>query len=1181
VTDFGLARRVQGESKLTVSGQILGTPGFMAPEQARGEVDHVTPAVDIHALGAVLYYLLTGHPPFQADNAIDTLMQTVQEEPVPPRNLNAKVPRDLDTICLKCLRKDPSQRYGSAAEVAADLQRWLSGYAIVARPVSRTQQAWKWVRRNPLTASLSLLTLLSVVALAVISSIAYVRTARSLAVSDQRLYANQLMLASRELDARHRNQALWLLRETGQSHRGWEWHYLMRRCFPEQVVIREEPPNGRLVWPGGQRRLLEDSGTLRNPGDGTWTQPEAFLLRDLSADQRTAVGVDPTNATRVKLLDVVTGVVIRQWTIPVEHLHELVFSEDGQSVIAIWAQGQNLHWRAWRTESGEPGSEQYRESVCFAGMDLSRRWIAGDLVDGDHVRRVVWDADSGAEILRAASVESVIWGWQCMLEQPASDRIIVRDNNGDMEAKLDRPLRVFKLCQSPKGLRLVTVAASEQSATQHHVLQVWRWPGLTLEHTLTLDGQIADASISDDGRWLAAAASPPFGTCQALVWDLDTGELVRTLSPAGAPELQGVVFGREVRFQPGGWELAVRFSTRKGQLLWVVWPDFSGRSVEHYELPIANINGLAISDDGRHVAVRNSSDGNIQIVELEGHRDSENAGEGRAQRAELTKQVLTRPRVPFHYENSGKPWELVTPDGVKVVYTLPEIIPMMGVTNPGQIELQSANGSLIARLTGHVGLVTNLAFNADGTRLATISTSETASGRTSLFGIGVDWDADEFQQSAELKLWDVNNGRLLWTRRGHAGDVTDIAFSPDGRRLASAATPRFGTLYPAAEEGEVLIWDVESGQSLFALRGPSSGFSAVNFSQSGDRLAAVAGNQLWVWDGRALPESQPASAVQKPPIPNSMPSGASPSGVPVWSEDTEFAYLPVNECTAERFETLDRLPRLQSLQILPVTALEDPVRAPQSPVLNNLPPVRRLIMTSFPALDGSCLPAIARSQSLESVSAGQFIESVDFAELAQSPGLRDVDLRGQFGDMAVRGLAALSSLRSVRLEGPLRGDFLSDWGPLTQLESLSLHSPILNSSALSGLSQFPNLKHLELEIATVKADDLRVLGHLSHLESLAIVNLASEDVLLPLLIDLPGLRSLHLTSQPGGTLKLTRRELDMLPGNLEQLQLGIPIVDEGGQPLPRLAVLHYLLTRNPGLDVQYLGKRWSEQKISR
>src|SRR5690606_24279901 len=145
-------------------------------------------------------------------------------------------------------------------------------------------------------------------------------------------------------------------------------------------------------------------------------------------------------------------------------------------------------------------------------MDLSHRWIAGDLVDGDNVQRVVWDADSGTEILRSASVESVIWGRQCMLEQSASDHLIVHDKDGAHEANFDRPLRVFNLCQSSTGSRLVTVAASEQSATQQHVLQVWRWPGLTLEHTWTLEGQVADAAISDDGRWLAVAASPPFGT---------------------------------------------------------------------------------------------------------------------------------------------------------------------------------------------------------------------------------------------------------------------------------------------------------------------------------------------------------------------------------------------------------------------------------------------------------------------------------------------------------------------------------------------------------------------------------------------------------------------------------------------------------------------------------------------
>ena len=152
ITDFGLARQLDQQGQ-TQTGAIMGTPSYMAPEQAEGKKD-IGPPADVYALGAILYECLTGRPPFKAATALDTILQVVSDEPVPPRQLNAKVPADLETICLKCLQKEPSKRYGSAAELADDLGRFLAGEPIQARPVGRIEQAGKWVRRNPVVAAL-------------------------------------------------------------------------------------------------------------------------------------------------------------------------------------------------------------------------------------------------------------------------------------------------------------------------------------------------------------------------------------------------------------------------------------------------------------------------------------------------------------------------------------------------------------------------------------------------------------------------------------------------------------------------------------------------------------------------------------------------------------------------------------------------------------------------------------------------------------------------------------------------------------------------------------------------------------------------------------------------------------------------------------------------------------------
>src|SRR3954447_1005679 len=154
ISDFGLARRLEGGAALTLSGVPVGTPSYMAPEQALGRAAAVGPATDVYALGAILYELLTGRPPFRAATGAETVQQVISQEPAPPSRLNAQVPRDLETICLKCLHKEPARRYSSAEELADDLRRFGEGRPIQARRVGWSERTWRWSRRNPTVAAL-------------------------------------------------------------------------------------------------------------------------------------------------------------------------------------------------------------------------------------------------------------------------------------------------------------------------------------------------------------------------------------------------------------------------------------------------------------------------------------------------------------------------------------------------------------------------------------------------------------------------------------------------------------------------------------------------------------------------------------------------------------------------------------------------------------------------------------------------------------------------------------------------------------------------------------------------------------------------------------------------------------------------------------------------------------------
>jgi tetratricopeptide (TPR) repeat protein len=154
IADFGLAKRLEGEAGQTESGAVLGTPSYMAPEQAAGRSAQVGPAADTYALGALLYELLTGRPPFLGESPLDTVLQVRSQDPVPPRRLQPTLPRDLETICLKCLRKEPAKRYASAAALADDLRRFLAGRPVAARPAGVSERTWKWVQGRPAVAGL-------------------------------------------------------------------------------------------------------------------------------------------------------------------------------------------------------------------------------------------------------------------------------------------------------------------------------------------------------------------------------------------------------------------------------------------------------------------------------------------------------------------------------------------------------------------------------------------------------------------------------------------------------------------------------------------------------------------------------------------------------------------------------------------------------------------------------------------------------------------------------------------------------------------------------------------------------------------------------------------------------------------------------------------------------------------
>jgi serine/threonine protein kinase len=343
VTDFGLAKRLEGDTKLSQSGAIVGTPAYMAPEQAAGKKG-LTTAVDVYSLGAILYELLTGKPPFAGATTFDIMVQVMDKEPTPPRQLQSGIARDLETICLKCLQKDPQKRYGTSEALAEDLERFESGEPILARPTGSLERTLKWVRRRPLVASLLAAVVLVVIVGATVSSyfaveagnraeeaeknyglakektkLAQEKTQETLgALKDtqkarkqaeieqkraeknefttrQSLYVARINQAQLAWQTGQVGKVLDLLEETspaktgGDDFRGFEWFYLSRLCRAGQtILVRKEPPltaiacssNGKLIVTGSNRGNV-GKGNPQMPVLKLWDASTGKELRSL------------------------------------------------------------------------------------------------------------------------------------------------------------------------------------------------------------------------------------------------------------------------------------------------------------------------------------------------------------------------------------------------------------------------------------------------------------------------------------------------------------------------------------------------------------------------------------------------------------------------------------------------------------------------------------------------------------------------------------------------------------------------------------------------------------------------------------------------------------------------------------------------------------------------------------